>query len=120
MAGTVVITVIVTTETIATAVIVTVVEAILALTRIVTVILTAATAAIVTVIGAGLPLLVVIRRIIASVGVTPAALPGVAARPVWQGTLMAPMTPPAGKYAFYICLRGASWASGRIFVAGQV
>jgi len=99
MVGTAVITVIVTTGTIVTAVIVSVVGAILAWTRIVTVILTAVIAAIVTVIGAGAHL-VVIRPIIASAGVTPEALPGVAARLVRQGTLTAPMTPPAGKFAF--------------------
>jgi hypothetical protein len=95
-----VITVIVVTGTIATAVIVTVVGAFLALTRIVTVILTVVIVAIVTVIGAGAPLLVVIRPIIASAGVTPEVLPGVAARLVRQGTSTAPMTPPAGKFAF--------------------
>jgi len=99
MVGTAVITVIVTTGTIARAVIVTAVGAILALTRIVNVILTVVIAAIVTVIGAG-ALLVVTRPIIASAGVTPEALPGVAARLVRQGTLTAPMTPPAGKFAF--------------------
>jgi hypothetical protein len=112
MVGTaVVITVIVTTGTIVTGVIVTAVGAILALTRIVTVILTAVIAAIVTVIGVGAPLLVVIRPIIASAGVTPEALPGVAARLVRQGTLRAlpPMTAPAGKFLFifvYVALRG--------------
>jgi hypothetical protein len=71
------------------------------LTRIVTVILTVVIAAIVTAIGAGAPLLVVIRPIIASAGVTPEALPGVAARLVLrQGTLTAPMTAPAGKFTF--------------------
>lgn len=99
MVGTAVITVIVTTGTIATVVIVTAVGAILALTRIVTVILTVVIAAIVTAIGAGAPL-VVIRPIIASAGVTPGALPGVAARLVRQGTLTAPMTAPAGKVTF--------------------
>jgi hypothetical protein len=100
MVGTAVITVIVTTGTFATAVIVTAVGAILALTRIVTVILTVVIAAIVTAIGAGALLLVVIRPIIASAGVTPVALPGVAARLVRQGTLTAPMTAPAGKFTF--------------------
>jgi hypothetical protein len=122
MVGTPVNTVIVTTGNIARAVvIVTAVGAILALTRIVTVILTVVIAAIVTVIGVGAPLLVVIRPIIASAGVTPEALPVVAARLVRQGTLLTappPMTAPAGKFPFYICLHGASWASGR-FVAGQ-
>ena len=101
MVGTAVITVIVTTGTIVTAVIVTAVGAILvALTRIVNVILTVVIAAIVTVIGAGAPLLVVILPIIASAGVTPEALPGVAARLVRQGSLTAPMTTPAGNFTF--------------------
>jgi hypothetical protein len=108
-----VITVIVTTGTIARAVIVTAVGATLVLTRIVTVILTVVIAVIVTVIGAGAPLLVVIHPITASAGATPEALPGVAARLVRrQGSLMAPpmpMTAPAGKFSFifvYVALRG--------------
>ncbi len=105
--GTAVITVIVT---IGTAVIVTAVGAILALTRIVTVIPMAVIAVTVTVIGAGAPL-VVIRPIIAGARVTPEALPGVAARLVRQGTMTA-LTTPAGKFVFFIiCLRGTSWAS---------
>jgi len=100
MVGTAVIFVIVTTGTIVTAVIVTAVGAILALTRIVNAILTVVIAAIVTVIGAGVPLLVVIPPIIASAGVTLEALPGVAARLVRRETLTPPMTTPAGKFAF--------------------
>jgi hypothetical protein len=64
------------------------------------VILTVVIAAIVTVIGAGAPLLVVIPPIIASAGVTPEALPGVAARLVRQETSTAPMTTPAGNFPF--------------------
>jgi hypothetical protein len=99
MVGTAVITVIVTTGSIATAVIVTAVGAIL--TRIVTAILMVVIVAIAIVTGAGAPLLVVIRPIIASARVTPEALPGVAALLVRQGNLTALMTaPPAGKFAF--------------------
>ncbi len=91
-----------------TIVIVTAVGAILALTRIVTVIPMAVIAVTVTVIGAGAPL-VVIRPIIAGARVTPEALPGVAARLVRQGTMTA-LTTPAGKFVFlsyvYVALRG--------------
>jgi hypothetical protein len=100
MVGTAVISAIVTIGTFARAVIVTAVGAILAPTRIVTVILMVVIAATVTVIGAGAPLLVVIPPIIANAGVTPEALPGVAARLVRQETLTAPMTTPAGNFPF--------------------
>jgi hypothetical protein len=100
MVGTAVISAIVTTGTFATAVIVTAVGAILAPTRIVTVILMVVIAAIVTVIGVGAPLLVVIPPIIANAGVIPEALPGVAARLVRQETLTAPMKTPAGNFPF--------------------
>lgn len=112
MVGTAVITVIVNIGTIARAVIVNAVGAILAMTRIVTVILTVVIAAIVTVIGEGAPLLVVIRPIIASAGATREALPVVAARLVRrqrQGTLKASLKARAGKFSFlfvYVALRG--------------
>ena len=93
---------------IATAVIVTVVGDIT--TRTVTVILMAVMAAIVTVIGAG-ALLVVTRPIIAGARVIPEALPAAVVQLVRQGTSMPPMKAPAGKFAFIVCLRGASWAS---------
>ncbi len=124
MVGTAVITVIVTFGILGTAVIVTAVGVILAMTRIVTVIPMAVIAAIATVIGVG-ALPVVIRPTIAGARATPVALPVVAARLVrpTQGTLMAPpMTAPAGKFAFHYM---STWAlrghpcSGRIFVAGQ-
>ena len=112
MVGTAVIIVTVNTGTIARAVIVTAVGAILAMTRIVTVILTVVIAAIVTVIGAGAPLLVVIRPIIVSAGATPEALPGVAARLVRrqrQGTSKASLKARAGEFSLlfvYVALRG--------------
>ena len=92
--GTVVNTVMVVN--IATAVIVTAVGAILATIGIVIVILTVVMAA--TANGAGARLLVVIRPITADAGVTPEVLPEAVAQLVRQGTLMAPMTAPAGKF----------------------
>jgi hypothetical protein len=79
----------------------TAVEVILAPTKIVTAILTVAIAATKTAIGAGALLLVVTRLIIASAGVTPAALPEAVAQLVRQESMMAPMTAPAGKFAFH-------------------
>ena len=106
--GTAVTTVMVVT--IATAVIVTAVGVIT--TRIVTVTLMAAMVVIVTVIGAGALLPVVTRPIIAGARVTPEALPGEVAQLARQGTSMAPMRIPAGKFAFYyvyVALRGHPW-----------
>jgi hypothetical protein len=91
------------------------------MTRIVTVILMAVTAVTVTVIGAG-ALLVVTRPIIAGARVFPGAPPGAVAQLVRQGTMMAPMTAPAGKFSFHYV---STWRFVGIFgfptniVAGQ-
>jgi hypothetical protein len=79
------------------------------------VILTVVIAATANAIGAGARLLVVIRPIIVGARVIrEAPLPeAVARRPVRQGTLMAPMKAPAGKFVFllfvYVVLRGHPW-----------
>jgi hypothetical protein len=119
--GTAVILVMVaTTGNIATvAVIVTAVGVIM--TRTVTVILMAGMAVNATVIGAG-ALLVVIHLIIGGAKVSPGALLGAVAQLVLQGTMMALMTAPAGKFAFHYV---STWRFVGIFgfptniVAGQ-
>jgi len=91
---------VVSTGTFAAIVTVTAVEAFLATTKNVTAILTAVIVVTETAIGAE-ALLVVIRLIIASAGVTPAVLPVAVAQLVRQGTLMPPTKAPAGKFAFH-------------------
>ena len=104
---------VVTIGTLGMAVIVTAVGAILTTTRIVIVIPTVVIAATATAIGAGARLLVVIRPILVGAGVIREALPEPVAQLVRQGTLMAPMKAPAGKFAFllfvYVVLRGHPW-----------
>jgi hypothetical protein len=89
--------IVVTTGTLATVAIVTADG--VNMTRNVSVILMVVITA--TAIGAGVPLLAVIRPTIAGAGVTPEALLEAAAQLVRQGTMMAPMKAPAGKFASY-------------------